>query len=63
MPTISAGHGERLSAHRIRADGEGALDGGVDAIQLREKGIDDRRLLELAERVRTWTTDAGALFV
>lgn len=41
----------------------GALDGGVDAIQLREKGIDDRRLLELAERVRTWTTDAGALFI
>jgi thiamine-phosphate pyrophosphorylase len=31
---------------------KGALDGGVDVIQLREKDVDDRRLLELAAQVR-----------
>jgi thiamine-phosphate pyrophosphorylase len=40
-----------------------ALEGGVDAVQLREKQGDDRRLLVLAEQVRRWTTDAGALFI
>ena len=40
-----------------------ALDGGVDAIQLREKSGDDRRLLQLAEQVREWTGAAGALFI
>ena len=40
-----------------------ALDGGVDGIQLREKSGDDRRLLQLAEQVREWTSAAGALFI
>lgn len=37
-----------------------ALEGGVNAVQLREKGIEDPRLLELAEQVRRWTADAKA---
>jgi thiamine-phosphate pyrophosphorylase len=40
-----------------------ALEGGVDAVQLREKEGDDRRLLVLAEQMRRWTTDAGVLFI
>ncbi|MCA9077944.1 MAG: thiamine phosphate synthase, partial [Planctomycetaceae bacterium] len=40
-----------------------ALAGGVDAIQLREKDMPDRRLLDLAHRVREWTAEAGALFI
>ena len=40
-----------------------ALAGGVDVVQLREKGGDDRRLLELAHQVRDWTREAGALFI
>lgn len=42
---------------------KGALEGGVDAVQLREKGIDDRRFVVLAEQLRRWTADAGALFI
>jgi len=42
---------------------KGALDGGVDVIQLREKDIDDRRLIDRAAQVRDWTTSAGALFI
>ncbi len=40
-----------------------ALAGGVDAIQLREKDMPDRRLLDLAQRVREWTLEANALFI
>ncbi len=40
-----------------------ALAGGVDAIQLREKDMPDRRLLDLAYRVREWTAEANALFI
>ncbi len=40
-----------------------ALAGGVDAVQLREKDIPDRRLIDLAKRVREWTHAAGALFI
>ncbi len=40
-----------------------ALAGGVNAVQLREKDLPDRRLIDLAKRVREWTHAAGALFI
>ncbi len=40
-----------------------ACEGGAQVIQLREKTIDDRRLLELAREVRRITRDCGALFI
>ncbi|MBI5757257.1 MAG: thiamine phosphate synthase [Planctomycetales bacterium] len=41
----------------------GALDGGVSIIQIREKSLPDRQLLEHARRVRDWTRETGALFI
>jgi thiamine-phosphate pyrophosphorylase len=40
-----------------------ALKGGVDVVQLREKQMPDRRLLDLALSVREWTAAADALFI
>ena len=40
-----------------------ALRGGVDVVQMREKGLPDRRFLELAKWIREWTAEAGALFI
>ena len=40
-----------------------ALRGGVDIVQLREKQLGDRRILELAKWVREWTAESGALFI
>ena len=40
-----------------------ALRGGVDVVQMREKGMPDRRFLELAKWIREWTAEAGALFI
>lgn len=40
-----------------------ALQAGVRIVQLREKEMPDRRLLEAARRVRAWTREAGALFI
>jgi thiamine-phosphate pyrophosphorylase len=37
--------------------------GGASIIQLREKQLDDRRLLERARDVRRWTRKAGVLFI
>ncbi len=37
--------------------------GGAQIIQLREKALDDRRLLELAREIRRITRDAGVLFI
>lgn len=41
----------------------GALAGGADVIQLREKQASDRRIRDLAWQIRRWTRDAGALFI
>jgi thiamine-phosphate pyrophosphorylase len=41
----------------------GALDAGVHIVQLREKELTDRRLLERARLTREWTRKAGALFI
>jgi thiamine-phosphate pyrophosphorylase len=40
-----------------------AAAGGADVIQLREKKLDDRALLERARQVRRWTRQAGVLFI
>jgi thiamine-phosphate pyrophosphorylase len=40
-----------------------AAAGGAQIIQLREKGLDDRTLLERARQVRAWTRKLGVLFI
>jgi thiamine-phosphate pyrophosphorylase len=40
-----------------------AAEGGADLIQLREKNLEDRALLDRARQVRRWTRQAGVLFV
>ncbi|HWE40261.1 MAG TPA: thiamine phosphate synthase [Isosphaeraceae bacterium] len=40
-----------------------ALEGGAQAIQLREKGLPDRALLERARAVRKLTAESGAVFL
>ncbi|MFM8273169.1 MAG: thiamine phosphate synthase, partial [Gemmata sp.] len=40
-----------------------AARGGADVIQLREKELPDRELIDLARQVRTWTRETGTLFV
>jgi thiamine-phosphate pyrophosphorylase len=40
-----------------------AAAGGAQIIQLREKNLDDRTLLERARNVRRWTKQAGVLFI
>lgn len=42
---------------------EGALKGGAEAVQLREKDLEVRDLLKLACRVREMTKDYGAAFL
>ncbi len=40
-----------------------AARGGTNVFQLREKGLPDRELIDLARNVRTWTREAGTLFI
>lgn len=40
-----------------------ALAAGVRLVQLREKELADRRLLEAARRIRAWTREADAIFI
>jgi thiamine-phosphate pyrophosphorylase len=40
-----------------------AAKGGVDVVQLREKGLSDRELLARGRDVRRWTRQAGVLFI
>jgi thiamine-phosphate pyrophosphorylase len=40
-----------------------AVEGGVAVVQMREKGPDDRTLLEKARQMRQWTREAGVLFI
>ena len=40
-----------------------ALKAGVKIVQLREKNLEDGRIIEQAKRVREWTREAGALFI
>jgi thiamine-phosphate pyrophosphorylase len=54
---------EALCPHGLGPAVRGALAGGVSIVQLREKEMSERRLLDLARRVRVWTRETGALFV
>jgi thiamine-phosphate pyrophosphorylase len=40
-----------------------AAAGGVQIVQLREKNLDDRELIQRARNVRRWTRQAGVLFI
>jgi thiamine-phosphate pyrophosphorylase len=40
-----------------------AARGGADVVQLREKTLPDRELIECARNVRRWTREVGVLFV
>jgi thiamine-phosphate pyrophosphorylase len=40
-----------------------AIAGGAQMIQLREKQLNDRALLDRARQVRRWTKEAGVLFI
>ena len=52
-----------LCAHSLEWTIRQAMAGGVQAVQLREKRLDDRTLLERARQVRRWTREAGVLFL
>jgi len=39
------------------------LDGGAQIVQLRDKHLDDRRLLARARSLREWSTAAGVIFI
>lgn len=54
---------EALCHHGSGPAIRGALAGGVGVVQLREKEMSDRRLVEFGRRVRAWTREAGALFI
>jgi thiamine-phosphate pyrophosphorylase len=52
-----------LCIHSLEGTIRQAAAGGAQVFQLREKGLDDRALLERARQVRRWTREAGALFL
>jgi thiamine-phosphate pyrophosphorylase len=54
---------DALCPHGIGPAVRAALAGGVAIVQLREKDMPERRLIELGRRVRVWTCEAGALFI
>ena len=55
---------QSLSAGRdTEAVVEAALDGGVDAVQLREKDLDARTRYHMGERLRELTTEADAALI
>ena len=47
----------------LEATVKGALAGGVSVVQLREKSMEDRSLLDSAWKIRQWTREADALFI
>ncbi len=54
---------ESLCHHGVGPAIRQALAAGVRVVQLREKQMTDRRLIEAAQRVREWTREAEALFI
>jgi thiamine-phosphate pyrophosphorylase len=52
-----------LCLHGLEQTVRSAAVGGAQVIQLREKGLADRKLLERARQVRRWTRQAGVLFI
>lgn len=55
--------GSKDCALGLETTTKAALEGGADIIQSREKGMHDRDWLALLEKMRRWTSDAGALLV
>ncbi|PAU83105.1 thiamine phosphate synthase [Halorubrum salipaludis] len=53
----------RSAGRETEAIVEAALDGGVDAVQLREKGRSARERYELGRRLRELTADAGVALI
>lgn len=53
----------RLCRHDVLETARLAIEGGADAIQMREKEMPDRQRLELARRLRELTARAGVLFI
>ena len=53
--------GSKDCALGLETTTKAALEGGADIIQSREKGMHDRDWLALLEKIRRWTSDAGAL--
>jgi thiamine-phosphate pyrophosphorylase len=54
---------ESLCPHGVGPAVRGALAGGAGVVQLREKEMPERRLIELGRRVRAWTREADALYI
>ncbi len=54
---------DRLCPRGLGPTVRAALQAGVDAVQLREKDVPDRRLIDLAKYIREWTREAEALFL
>jgi len=51
---------DEWASERLVAAAQRAARAGVDLIQIRERGLDDRRLLALAEQVRRLISGAGS---
>ncbi len=60
LPLPSGGEGWVRGLESIIKE---AAAGGATMIQLREKNLNDRQLLELARNVRRWTSEAGVLLI
>ena len=54
---------EAACPHGLGPAVRGALAGGVGIVQLREKELPERRLIELGRHVREWTREANALYI
>ncbi len=54
---------ESLCGGGFEATVRAALAAGVGIVQLREKSMSDRELVERGKRLRKWTQETGALFV
>lgn len=54
---------EKLCHHGSGPALKGAMEGGCGIVQIREKTMTDRRLLEHARRVREWTRAADCLLI
>lgn len=54
---------EEMCPHGLGPLVRDAMAGGVDVIQLREKSMPDRRLIETARSMRAWTREAGVLLI
>jgi len=54
---------ESLCHHGAGPAVRGALAGGAGIVQLREKELPDRRLIDYGRQVREWTREAGALYI